>query len=103
ALAAGALLIRGLDGRSAGALGLAWTRRTWREIGLGLGVGLGAIFAATALLAAAGLVQWQREPGSAAGWAGIVARDFGIFGVAAFAEEAMFRGYGYQALVRGMG
>lgn len=103
ALAAGALLLRGLDGRRAGALGIAWTRRTWREIGLGLLVGLGAILAATALLAATGLVQWQREPGTVAGWATVVTRDFGIFGVAAFAEEAMFRGYGYQALVRGIG
>lgn len=103
ALVAGAVLLRVVDGRRPGALGIAVTRQTGREIGLGLAVGTGAILAATAFLAVIGLVRWHGEAGTAADWAGVVVRDFGIFAVAAFAEEAMFRGYGYQALVRGIG
>lgn len=103
ATAAGAILIVRLDGRPAGALGIAWTSRTPAEWGIGLALGIGAIVAGTALLAAGGLVRYTGEPGSVGGWLGAVASHFGILAVAAYAEEALFRGYAYQALVRGIG
>ncbi len=100
---AGIALLRLLDGRPAGALGIAWTRRTPAELGMGLGLGIAAIAAAVAALAAVGFLRYAPEPGTWAGWTAAIGRDFAVFAVAAYAEEAMFRGYGYQALVRGFG
>ncbi len=103
ATAAGAILIVRLDGRRAGALGIAWTSRTLAEWGIGLALGIGAIGAATAVLVAGGLVGYTGEAGTAIGWVRAVVAHFGILAVAAYAEEAVFRGYAYQALVRGIG
>lgn len=103
ATVAGILLLAKLDHRPAGALGIAWTRRTPAEWGLGLALGLGAIAVAAALLLASGRLQYAAEAGTAASWAAAVAAHFAVFAVAAYAEEALFRGYAYQVLVRGIG
>lgn len=103
AVIAGIVLLRGLDGRPAGALGIAWTSRTPIEVAAGLAIGVAAIGATAAALWIGGLLYWEPEAGTLASWVQVVSRDFAIFAVAAFAEEAMFRGYGFQALVRGIG
>lgn len=100
---AGAVLIRKLDGRPAGAIGITWARGTATQSGIGLGIGVGAIVAAVAALAIAGFVRYAPEAGTLSSWAVTLLAHFGIFAVAAYAEEALFRGYPYQVLVRAMG
>jgi membrane protease YdiL (CAAX protease family) len=100
---AGILLLRLLDRRPPGALGFAWTTHTPREIGLGLAIGLGAISAAAILLLVTGALRYTSDAGTVQTWLRIAAIDFGIFAVAAAAEEVLFRGYPFQALVRGIG
>lgn len=100
---AGALLLRILDRRPAGALGIAWTPRTVAELGIGMAIGVGAIGAAAALLAVLGFVRYTGDAGTAGALAVTLGKDLGILAVAAYAEEALFRGYGFQALVRGFG
>jgi membrane protease YdiL (CAAX protease family) len=100
ALAAGALLIRRLDHRPAGALGLAWTNRSAREIGVGLAIGVGALVIAAIAMAAAGGLRYTGQGGDVLGWTRIVAAGFGGLAVAAFAEEVLFRGYPFQVLAQ---
>ncbi len=103
ALIAGALLLRWLDQRPVGALGLALTRATARELGLGLVIGTVSIGLAAGLLAIAGDLHYTRQAGSAAAWLGANAQAFGLLAVAAFAEEALFRGYAFQTVGRAAG
>jgi membrane protease YdiL (CAAX protease family) len=103
AAAAGVLLLRRLDRRPAGALGFGLTRAAPAEIGSGLLIGLAAIGIPVALLAAFGSVRFVAEGGTAGAWIGAVSRDLAVLGVAAAAEEALFRGYPLQVLVRGVG
>jgi hypothetical protein len=102
ALVAGMALIRALDHRSPGALGTALTERTGRELGVGLAIGAGALAVAVLLSLPAGL-GYRAQEGSLAGWLGMAVLTLAGFGVAAFAEEALFRGYPFQVLVRGIG
>jgi hypothetical protein len=56
-----------------------------------------------ALLTLVGFVRYTGESGTAMGWLTTVASQLGVLAVAAYAEEALFRGYAYQSLVRGFG
>jgi membrane protease YdiL (CAAX protease family) len=103
ALVAGAILIRTLDGRSAGALGFAFTANTSREIAIGLAIGVGAIAVAVVPMVIAGFLRYAADDGGALDWTRVVGRDLAVLGTAAAAEEALFRGYPFQALVRGFG
>ncbi len=103
ALAAGAFLLLALDRRTPGALGFAWTREVPREVALGLAITGGALCAVAGGLAFAGELRWTPDSGSPGGYALELARDLLLWGVAAAAEEALFRGYAFQALARGIG
>jgi membrane protease YdiL (CAAX protease family) len=100
ALAAGALLIRGADGRSPAALGIVVSRRTPRQVGVGVLIGAAGLIAAVLVLLVTGTLRYSPQEGTAAGWIGTVAAQAGIFTVGALAEEAVFRGYPFQVLVR---
>lgn len=102
ALAAGMALIRWIDHRSPGALGIALTERTGRELAVGLAIGTGALALAVLISLPAGL-GYRGQEGTLAGWVSTAAWTFMGFGVAAFAEEALFRGYPFQVLVRAVG
>jgi membrane protease YdiL (CAAX protease family) len=103
AVGVGALLMRVRERRPAGALGFAWTSRTPREVIVGTTLGLVAIAVAVAPLLAVGAVRYIAADGGAGDWVVVVGRDFSLFAVAAAAEEALFRGYAFQVLVRGVG
>jgi hypothetical protein len=103
ALVAGSALLARLDGRAPAALGFGFARAVPRDFALGLGIGVGAIVIATVPLMLAGAMTYSREPGTVGTWTGALARDFTILGVAAAAEEALFRGYPFQVLVRAIG
>jgi membrane protease YdiL (CAAX protease family) len=103
ALAAGALPIMRLDGRPVGALGVAWTRKTLSEVGLGFGIGALAIAVAALVMVVANGLIYTPEPGTAGQWAREAASGLVVLTPAAAAEELLFRGYAFQWLVRAAG
>lgn len=100
ALVAGALLIRALDGRSPAALGIALSRRTAGDLGRGLLIGATGLSAAALALLVSGALHYSPQAGTAGEWAAALVAQAGIFTIAAFAEEAVFRGYAFQVLAR---
>ena len=102
-LLAGWVMLVRFDGRPPGALGFAITRATARELLVGFGVGAVLIAAATLLLLASGSARFIPDTGTAAGYVATLAWTFAYFALAAAYEEVWFRGYGFQALVQGIG
>lgn len=100
ALIAGAVLIRGADGRSPAALGIGISRRTPREAGVGVLIGAAGLGAAALALLVSGTLSYGQQAGTTGGWIATVAAQAAIFTVAALAEEALFRGYPFQVLAR---
>jgi uncharacterized protein len=103
AVLAGALLLRYVDDRPAAALGIGLTRQTLPQSGLGFGIGAAGLVVAVLGIAAAGALAFQAAPGTAGEWLLTLAAQGLVFTVAAFAEEALFRGYPFQVLVRWAG
>lgn len=103
ALLAGWLLLAVVDRRRMGALGFAADPAAARETGLGLLLGGGAIGVVAIVLAVAGSARWVADTGTVPEFVAALARAFVFFAVAAAAEEALFRGYAFQALVQGIG
>src|SRR5688500_15268060 len=103
ALLAGSALIRGVDGRSPAALGIGVSSRTAGLSALGMAIGIVALAVAAALLFAGGLLTYREQAGTTGAWLSKVAFDGAVFAVAALAEEAVFRGYPFQVLVRAAG
>lgn len=103
ALLAGWLLLAWMDRRPLGALGYAADPAAPRDAGLGLLLGMAAIGLAAGVLAVAGSARWVAEGGSVPEYVAALGGAFAFFAVAAAAEEVLFRGYGFQALVQGIG
>ncbi|HEX8241930.1 MAG TPA: CPBP family intramembrane glutamic endopeptidase [Longimicrobium sp.] len=103
AVLAGWLLLALLDRRRIGALGFAADRAVPRDLGLGFLLGGGGIAAATGVLAVAGSARWVADGGGATEYVAALGQALVFFAVAAAAEEALFRGYAFQALVQGIG
>lgn len=100
ALIAGALLMRGADGRSPAALGIGVSRRTPGQVGIGLLIGAAGLVAAVLALFLSGALRYGDQAGTAGGWIATVAAQAALFTIAALAEEALFRGYAFQVLAR---
>jgi len=103
ALLAGWLLLAWVDRRPIGALGYAADPAAPRDAAVGLLLGMGAIGVAGGVLAVAGSARWVADGGGVPEYVASLAQGFAFFAVAAAAEEALFRGYGFQALVQGIG
>lgn len=102
-LMAGWAVLTGVDGRPPGALGFALSREAVSETLAGLGLGAGLIAAAVLLLLVTGSAGFAADTGSALGYIGALAWTLLYFWLAAAYEEIWFRGYGFQALVEGVG
>ncbi|HKP75109.1 MAG TPA: CPBP family intramembrane glutamic endopeptidase, partial [Longimicrobiaceae bacterium] len=85
------------------ALGFAADRAAPREVAIGMALGAGAILLAAGVLAVAGSARWVADRGGVPEYVAALAGALAFFAVAAAAEEALFRGYAFQALVQGIG
>ncbi|HEX8695247.1 MAG TPA: CPBP family intramembrane glutamic endopeptidase [Longimicrobium sp.] len=103
ALVAGWLMIAFVDRRPPEALGLALEPAAARDSAAGFGLGAGGLVLAVAALAVAGTARWVADGGTAPEYVAALVRALGFFAVAAAMEEALFRGYAFQALVQGIG
>ena len=103
ALAAGWIVLARLDGRPIGALGFAFTPATARECGGGLVLGGLLIGAAGLLLLLSGAANFYSDDGNAIDYVSTVGAMLLFFTISAAWEEALFRGYPFQALVEGIG
>jgi len=92
-----------VDRRRPGALGFALDPAAVRDSAAGLGIGGAMLGAAVALLAVASMSRWVADEGTVPEYVAALATSFAFFAVAAAAEEAVFRGYAFQALVQGVG
>lgn len=103
ALLAGWAMVVFVDRRRPGALGFALYPAAVKESAAGLGIGGAMLGAAVALLAVANMARWVADEGTMPEYVAALATSFAFFAVAAAAEEAVFRGYAFQALVQGVG
>jgi uncharacterized protein len=103
ALAAGWALLRWVDRRPLRDLGFALERRVFPDLATGVAIGAAGLAAAVLVLALAGAFEFTRAPGSPAAWLGVILTALLFFALPAAAEEAVFRGYPFRALVEGIG
>jgi membrane protease YdiL (CAAX protease family) len=103
AVLTGIILLRVMDKREPAALGFGLGRRQVKLFGAGVALGAAVLLVVAALMALPGWLTFRSDSGDFTGWAVTLLRDFGLLGIAAAAEEAIFRGYPFQALARGFG
>jgi uncharacterized protein len=103
ALLAGAILIRTVDERPVAALGIGLSRQTPLYFGLGWVLGATGLVVAVAALFLTGSLRYVAASGSVGGWLLALLTHGAVLAVAALAEEAVFRGYPFQVLVRAAG
>jgi membrane protease YdiL (CAAX protease family) len=103
ALGAGFILLRTLDHLPFSALGFGLERRQLKLFGLGVAIGVGVLILIVVVMLGLDWLDFRGAPGTAAGWLETLVRDFALLGVAAASEEAIFRGYAFQAIARGAG
>ena len=103
ALAAGYALLQWIDHRPARTLGFDLGVAALRMFGWGAAVGAAILLLVTSVELIAGWLRFHSDSGSPVGWAGVLLRDFFLLGIAAAAEEAVFRGYAFQAMAAALG
>lgn len=104
ALAAGIALLRIVDGRPASALGFHWTVRTPRQLAVGFAIGTAAAMLALVPAVLVGAVRYTPDDGgSVLAFAGAMGLGLAVLALPAAAEEALFRGYPFQALMAAAG
>lgn len=103
ALWAGWLLHVRLENRHPAELGFALGPRVGPELGWGLLIGVGMVAIVVLALLAGGWLRFATEPGDVAGVVFAWLTAALVLLLPAAAEEALFRGYGFQVLVRAFG
>jgi membrane protease YdiL (CAAX protease family) len=88
-----------LDLRGPGFIGLSLDAGWWRQALAGFALGWASIVAAALPMLAAGSLQWTATAFDARRWLLMAV----LFLIAAAAEELLFRGYGFQRMVEGVG
>ncbi|HEX8275983.1 MAG TPA: type II CAAX endopeptidase family protein [Longimicrobiaceae bacterium] len=102
-LAAGWVMMSGVERRPFGAMGFALGRAAPGESGWGTLLGAAFLGAAVLGVAATGGARWIPDAGTLPGYLAFALRTLAFFAVAAALEEVLFRGYPFQALARGIG
>ena len=99
---AGAFLLA-LEGRPPGSLGFYVRPRALAETALGLALGTAVALAVVAGIASSGGLRWSTQEGSLIGWLLGSLGALAFLALPAAAEEALFRGYPFQALAEAWG
>ena len=92
-----------LDGRAPGALGFYLSPVAGREAAVGLGLGVVVAMVVVLAMAALGGLRWSAQPGTAGAWLVGGASSLLFLALPAAAEEALLRGYPFQALAEAWG
>jgi membrane protease YdiL (CAAX protease family) len=92
-----------LDGRSPGALGFYLAPSVWKEALFGLGLGVMVAGCVTVAMVAYGALGWSPEAGGALEYLRAGGASLWLFTLPAAGEEALMRGYLFQALAEAWG
>jgi membrane protease YdiL (CAAX protease family) len=103
AVAAGCLVLTHLDRRPAAAFGFPLSQRAPGELGTGLLLGVVLNGVAGLLLLASSTARFVPDPGTAGEYLASLGWTLLYFGLAAAFEEAVFRGYLFQAVAEKLG
>jgi membrane protease YdiL (CAAX protease family) len=103
AIGAGFILLRWLDHRPLSSLGFGLTATQGKLFTFGLAIGGGVLLLVVGVMLGFGWLDFRGDSGTLGGWLATLVRDFVLLGIAAAAEEAMFRGYAFQRLAQGAG
>lgn len=102
AAVANALALRIYERGNLSDIGLGWTAASRRNLSLGILGGVGAALIVIVLPLALRLADFERVPNERLAWPSLLfVSILLLFG--AVGEEMLFRGYGFQILVRGIG
>lgn len=99
----GGWALLGLDGRGPGALGFYLGRGVWREVLLSLGLGVVVAGVVVVAMWAFGGLRWSPQAGSALEYLKGGVGSLWLFTLPAAGEEALMRGYLFQALAEAWG
>jgi uncharacterized protein len=102
-LGAGGALLRWVDRRPLRELGFALERRAPRDLAMGLVIGAAALVLVVLALGLAGVFRFSGASGTVAAWLAFVVTVLLWLALPAVAEEVIFRGYPFRALVEGIG
>ena len=102
-LLASFVMLRWVDRRPLGALGYALEPAAARDSATGFLIGGALLSGSVGLLVVAGTARWVADSGTVPEYAATLGQALAMFAVAAAAEEVLFRGYAFQALVQGIG
>jgi uncharacterized protein len=103
ALVGGWIMLRWIDRRPLRDLGFALERRVPGHLAAGLATGALALVAVVLALSLVNAFRFTAAPGTLLGWAAVSGTVLLWLALPAVAEEAIFRGYPFRALVEGMG
>jgi uncharacterized protein len=102
-LGVGWALLRWVDRRPPRELGFPLERRVPRDLAVGLAIGAAALVLVVLVMAMAGLFRYTSGAGTVAAWLAFAAVALLWLALPAVAEEVVFRGYPFRALVEGIG
>ncbi len=103
AVAAGAALLRWVDQRAVASLGFGLGAGAVRQVLAGLAIGTLAMVTVLGVGLVLGGYRLAAADGSMAGYLGTLLAGAAVLALPAAAEEALFRGYPFQALVESVG
>ncbi|MGH7476510.1 MAG: lysostaphin resistance A-like protein [Longimicrobiales bacterium] len=103
ALVAGWLVLALVERQPPAALGFGLRRPIAAELGLGLALGVGMLVAVLLPLLLTGRIAFVGEPGTFGGVMAAWAGGLVLLALPAAAEEALFRGYPFRAMVQAFG
>jgi uncharacterized protein len=99
-LAASFIMVRYVNKKPFGAIGLTFHAHTVRELGMGLLLGLLMMAGIFLVEYLAGFVRLEWRDYSAGQMIGTLGYAFVFFAAAAFVEELLFRGYAFQTVIQ---
>lgn len=102
-LGVGWAMLRWVDRRPMRELGFALDRRVPRDLAMGLAIGAAALVLVVLVLALGGAFRFTSAPGTVGAWLAFAVTALFWLVLPAVAEEVIFRGYPFRALVEGIG